>query len=408
MKQPSMQPEDRGSSLNREALHNRLYTPSFLIMAFASFSMVSSLASFFLFPLFVTARGGSKIDIGVMMGVMALAAVFCRPWVSLMVDRAGRKRSYTAGSFIMGSAPLAYLLLDGPLTGFYWPLVVLRLFHGIGVALCFTASFTYIADIIPPGRLNEGIGMFGTSGLMGMAVGPLITEPIIHRFGFDVYFLVCAGMGFLSFFLHLPLRETFVYRADERQAGFFEVLRRRKILMVTMLAFLFGIGLAGYGGFVAPFAQALGIEHISVYFVAYTFAAVVTRFFGGRAADRVGEERVVPCALFITGGGLLLLTQLGGHVLLAIAGLVSGCGHGILYPSLNTLALRRERSEVRGKINGIYTGGIDLGIFLGSVLLGWIGEHAGYRAVFAVAGGSLMLGLAVFLSRMRVWLDEPD
>ena len=46
-----------------------LYSPSFITMAFANLFIVSSFGTFFLFPLFVTSHGGSKSDIGIIMGV---------------------------------------------------------------------------------------------------------------------------------------------------------------------------------------------------------------------------------------------------------------------------------------------------------------------------------------------------
>ena len=151
-----------------------LYSPSFLLMSFANFFTVSSFGTFFLFPLFVTDHGGSKADIGIIMGAFALSSVLCRPWISALVDRIGRKRSYTIGCLILSILPLTYLLFQGELSNFYLPLLLVRTIHGVGLAFCFTSSFTYIADIVPKERLNEGIGMFGVTGLSGLAIGPLL------------------------------------------------------------------------------------------------------------------------------------------------------------------------------------------------------------------------------------------
>ena len=52
-----------------------LYTSAFILMSGANFFMVCGLASFFLFPLFITERGGTQIDVGLLMGVMAQVGV---------------------------------------------------------------------------------------------------------------------------------------------------------------------------------------------------------------------------------------------------------------------------------------------------------------------------------------------
>ncbi len=373
-----------------------LYNRSFVLMAAANLFTVSGIGAFFLFPLFITSHGGSKADIGIIMGTLALSAVACRPWISEMIDSLGRKRSYTVGCTIMSLIPLAYLLFRGELDSFYLPLLFIRVIHGVGLALCFTSAFTYIADIVPESRLNEGIGMFGITGLTGMAVGPAIGETIIRAFGFNQFFLSATIMATTGLCLQLALPESYTRVTIETSESFFSVLNRKKVLIVALLALLFGFALSASGSFVAPFAKQKHLAFISLYYICYSSAAVLTRLPGGRLADRIGEERIIPNALVLTGVGLLLLIFLKGNFILILSGLMSGCGHGFLFPCLNSLAIRGEPAHIRGKINGVFTGGIDAGVFLGSIVLGFIGEWAGFRALFLVAGISLLPGLWIY------------
>ena len=376
-----------------------LYTPSFILMAAANFFNVSSFSTFFLFPLFITSHGGSKADIGIIMGTAMLSSVLCRPWISEMIDRIGRKRCYGIGCIIMSLVSLSYLMFKGQLTGFYLPLLLVRLLHGVGLAICFTSAFTYIADIIPKERLNEGIGMFGVTALIGMAIGPVVAETIIGEFGFPSFFLTAAALAAVGFFLHLFLSESYAGLPRGSEETFFSVLVKRKMLVVAVMALIFGFGLAASGSFVSPFAREQHLTFISLYYISYSSAAVITRFFGGRLADRVGEERIIPYALILTGAGFMLLMFLGGDTILLISGLMSGCGHGFLFPSLNALALRKEPIGIRGKINGIFTGGIDAGAFVGSVLLGYIGEWAGFQTLFFAAGFALLAGFMIYRTK---------
>ena len=373
-----------------------LYVPSFVLMAVANFFTVSSFGCFFLFPLFITSHGGSKADIGIVMGVTVLSSVLCRPWISEMIDRVGRKRCYGIGCITMSLLPLSYLMFRGELSGFYLPLLLVRFLHGVGLAICFTSGFTYIADIVPKERLNEGIGMYGVTALVGMAVGPVIAEIIIGEFGFQSFFIAASSLAFVGFFLHLPLAESYDGRISGSESSFFSVLKRKKMLLIVALAFLFGFGLAASSNFVSPFAKEQHITFISLYFIAYSSAAVMTRFFGGRLADRVGEERIIPYALIITGVGFLVLIALGGDIILVVAGFMSGCGHGFLFPCLNALALRDEPRGIRGKINGIFTGGIDAGAFSGSIILGYVGQWAGFQTLFLIAGFALFAGFVIY------------
>jgi MFS family permease len=369
-------------------------------MSAANFFTVCSLGAFFLFPLFIQDHGGSKADIGIIMGAFALSSVLGRPWISVLTDQIGRKRSYTIGCVIMSGLPLTYLLFQGDLSNFYLSLLIVRVIHGVGLAFCFTSAFTYIADIVPQERLNEGIGMFGVTGLSALAVGPFVAEIIIRDFGFSYFFLAAAGLGGMGLLLQLPLRESFTQASEESSQSFFSVLRRRRTMTVALLAIIFGFGLSAAGGFVSPFAKEQAVAFISLYFLCYSSAAVTTRLLGGRLADRVGEERIIPYALVLTGAGLMMLIFLGGSVVLALSGFLSGCGHGFLFPCLNTLAIRNEPIEIRGKINGVFTGGIDAGAFVGSVILGYIGEWAGFPTLFLAAGLAFLMGLWIYKIRI--------
>jgi len=386
-----------------------LYSRPFILIWIANFFVLCNLSSFFLFPLFITEHGGNKSDIGILMAAMMISSILMRPWIAQLVDRFGRKKSYFLGTLIMTIMPVVYMLFDGALSNFYTPLFVIRIVHGIGVALGFTASFTYVADISPPQRLNEGIGMFGITALVGMAVGPGISEPIIHNFGFEAYFLMVSILGAIALALELFLPETYFLQSfQDRQISFFSVLKRKKIFGIALVTMLFGVGLAAQGGFVSPYVEDLKLPNVTVFFVAYSMAAILTRFFGVRIADRVGELKIIPFALAINALGYLFLIAVKNSWVLIFSGIITGCGHGLLFPCLNSLVIRDEPVHIRGKINGVFTGGMDLGLFLGSIFLGYIGEWFGYRPIFFSTFLILMTGLGTFFGLLKTGFIAHD
>lgn len=372
-----------------------LYSPVFISMSLVNLLTVSSFGMYFLFPLFISDHHGTKSDIGIMMGIFTLSAVIFRPWISDMIDRIGRKRSYTLGSVTMSVFPFFYLLFQGDLSSFYSKLILIRILHGVGFAICFTAAFTYIADIVPKDRLNEGIGIFGLFGIIGLAVGPAIGELVINHHGFDAFFLVSAAVAFLGLLVQIFLPESYRYAATRESESFFSLFRKKKFSLIGILSFIFGFSLAASGGFIAPFAKEANIAFVSLYYICYSITAVLTRIIGGKLADRVGEKRLIPYALILTGAGLIILVQLSGNVILVISGVMLGCGHGFLFPCLDSLAIRGEPINIRGKINGVFTGGLDTGTLLGSIILGYIADWLGFQYLFLVAGILVFFGLPV-------------
>jgi len=372
-----------------------VYTPAFWAMALANLCHTASFSAFFLLPLFVLDHGGNQGDIGVIMGVFALASALCRPWVAEMIDRIGRKRSYTVGSLLMLVSPFLYIFIQDPLGATYPLFLLLRAVHGIGLAICFTAVFTFMADILPPDRLNEGIGMFGISGLLGIAIGPVVAEITLEHFGFFGLFLTAGALAAVALFVHQPLQESCRERRSTQEITFFGLLKRKKFIAVGLLALLFGFGVAATGGFVAPLAEERNLGFISVYFFCYSGGAIAVRFIGGWLADSLGEKRILPYGIAFYMAGLFLLPFTYNQVTLCAAGILSGIGHGLLFPLLNTMAVRDEPAAIRGKATGIFTGGIDTGIFAGSLMLGYIGDWFGLDVLFVCAGLSMATALVL-------------
>ncbi len=91
-----------------------------------------------------------------------------------------------------------------------------------------------------------------------------------------------------------------------------------------------------------------------------------------------------------------MLVFMKGSGMLFFSGFMTGCGHGLLYPALNAHAIRGEPRDVRGKITGAYTGSIDAGAFVGSVILGYVGELAGFQALFLAAGAVVLCAIFIF------------
>jgi predicted MFS family arabinose efflux permease len=318
-----------------------------------------------------------------------------------MIDHIGRKRSYTIGCLIMTLLPLMHLFLKAPLTDDYLLLLLIRVVHGIGLAICFTAVFTFVVDLIPVNRLNEGIGIFGTSGLIGLAIGPMIAEVIIDTYGFTTFFLATSGLAAFALLLQIPVKDHHHLQPSStiKSPSFFALLKTRKQLVVGGLALLFGFGLAATGNFIAPFAEQRALSFISIYFLAYSCAAVSIRFVAGRLADRIGENQIIPWGLGLAAGGLLMVPLVHGNLFLLVVGFLFGIGHGLLFPALNAMAVRGEAYAVRGKVTGIFTGGIDSGAFLGAMILGTIGQFAGFTALFISAGFVVLSGLYLFRFR---------
>ncbi len=105
-----------------------------------------------------------------------------RPLAGALADRWGRKPVLVLGAALLcGGPPLYAFVSSVPL------LLGVRAVHGVGLGLFSTAYPALIADLLPPGRYGEGLGlanaatnyrvMYATTGgitLLGLVVGRLV------------------------------------------------------------------------------------------------------------------------------------------------------------------------------------------------------------------------------------------
>ena len=69
-------------------------------------------------------------------------------------------------------------------------LLAVRILHGAGFGITTTTYGTVVSDLIPSARRGEGMGYFGLSGTIAMALGPLIGLWLMQTYNFTIF--LCA------------------------------------------------------------------------------------------------------------------------------------------------------------------------------------------------------------------------
>ncbi|MCP3891034.1 MAG: MFS transporter [Desulfobulbaceae bacterium] len=390
-----------------EASAPPLLTRNFLCLLGAGFLCFTALGIFYLFPLFVINLGGSKSDIGILMGVMALSAVCVRPWVSGLVDQLNRKTTFAIGCALIALISGAHIYVVAPIDRIFYLLVLMRFIFGIGLGFIIVSSMTLASDLTPPRRLNEGLGIFGVMPLLGIATGPVIGEAIIASWGFTGMFLLTIGACALTVLFLIPIIEPIREKTDQRKDSFFTVLATPVVWRIGLVIITFGIAFAAHGSFVAPFAESRSLS-VSIYFITYSAAAVISRLFGGRLSSYCGEYKMILASLLGMGAGFLLLAQTSSNIGLVASGLLAGAGQGIFFPSVLAFSVRSVKSGDRGKITGIITGGVDTGMLIGSFSLGYLGDLFGFPVLFTVAAFCVLVGVFLFIFMRKTIMLPKD
>jgi MFS family permease len=372
-----------------------VYTKPFILAALANFLVFTNLNVYTLLPLYIRDLGGREGQIGSIMAMYSLAAVACQAGMGPLLDRFGRRRFMLATVGAVTLVSVAFTLVRS----LGWYFYVLRLTQGVAYALFLTSNLALLADLAPPTRRAEAVGIFGVSGLVTIAIAPAVGEIVERAWGFRVLFAgsVVVALAALAVCAATVVPERGAAEAPSRLGREFW----RTFTPILATALQFGLANSIVFVFLPPFAQEAGLPRIGPFYVVYTAAAVGVRFFGGRAADRFGRWQVILPSLVGLTSGVLLFSLLHSTALLLLIGLINGTSHGFVYPATSALAVDRAPVGARGRVLAAYNTAAMGGSALGAIGFGWLAQWLGYRPAYLVAGLILSLGVLHSLRERR-------
>lgn len=377
-----------------------------LILFLSGLLFWSSLASLLpTLPLYVEHIGGTKQQIGLVMGAFALGLLPSRAWFGPLADRHGRRIVILVGAGVAASAPLGYLLID-QISG----LMVLRAYHGISIA-AFTIGYSaLVTDLSPPDKRGEVVGYMSLVNPIGVAIGPAVGGFLLEATGYPPLFLMAAGLGALSLVCTTQVEdvaEPLTHPSDNQtqatppnpQQSFWQLLWNPRVRIPALVMLLIGIVFGTLSTFVPLFIKQTGVALNPGWF--YTAAAISSfsiRILTGRASDRYGRGLFITASLIGYTLSMLTLWTAGSTTAFLIAGILEGAASGTLLPMMIVLMSDRCLPQERGRYFALCVGGFDFGLAVAGPSLGTIAEFAGYRNMFALAAGMATVALIIFLT----------
>ncbi|WP_052476211.1 MFS transporter [Cohnella kolymensis] len=380
------------------------------------------LSSFFVFltfytlsatlPQFVSDKlNGSHQQVGWVMTAFIISAVLFRPLAGRWLDLIGRRKVLIFSLLLFIAATISYFSVYSFLF-----LILLRFVHGISFGVATTANGTIAADIIPEKRKGEGMGYFALSMNLAMALGPFLGLVLIQHTSFTVLFAVTSLFAALALIcgadIRLPKPAAPVAAAQASNRHWTQFIEPGA-MPIALIAMMLSFAYSGILTFIPSYAGDLGMPSMaSSFFVVYAVMIIVSRPFTGKLFDRFAEQYVIYPSLILYVLGLLLLSQAHTPLLFLASSAVIGLGFGTLYPCLQTIAIRDSAAHRRGLATSTFLLFYDIGIGLGSVILGSIASstHEGNMyllsaAVVAAAGLAYMSLLYVRQRKLRLAME---
>ena len=354
-----------------------------------------------LLPLYLSEHFGATKDvIGLVLSGYTITALLFRPFSGYVVDSFPRKMVLMVSFGVFAIFFAGYLAASTLLL-----FTIVRTLHGGPFGALTVANSTVAIDVLPSSRRTEGIGYYGLSNNLAMAIAPTIGIFIYQLTNsFEVLFwlaLIVATTGWLiDSTVKLPKKEIIREKSTLSLDRFF--LTRGWLLGLNMVAFGFSFGvlsnyLAIYGKEVMGITGGTG-----TYFMLCSVGLILSRLQGSKALrdGRVTHNAATGMVISLVGYTLFILmptlaqssmvngqcSMVNGQWSMFIgyygSALLIGLGNGHMWPAFQNMTINVATNKQRGTANSTILISWDIGMGLGILVGGIVAELISYSAAF--------------------------
>ncbi|MCL2409511.1 MAG: MFS transporter [Oscillospiraceae bacterium] len=378
-----------------------IWNKNFICVMIANFMLVMAHSS--INPLverYTEHLGANPQLVGLLVGMFFGVALAMRPFAGPVTTKVD-KRKLLVIVFILGAvANLGYALFHN-IPAF----VAFRVIHGIQFSLIGLVLLTLASDHLPPEKMASGMGIYGIGGAIGAAVAPSIgagwvalgTNLRSEGFGFTLMFLFGTAMFLLAIIPSLILAPDRKTKAEIKSTGawYKNILSIHAVPTATVI-FLLVIANSLIHTYMFGFGIEQGIYGISIFYLVLALTLAVSRPMCGVLTDRLGVSKVMfpglalfAVALVVIGFSTALWMTLVGAVMVAI-------GLGGTQPTIQAMCMQSETPLRRGVAGNTFYIGLDLGLFLGPVLGGFVRTQTSFAFMFRSAAVPVVFAIAAF------------
>jgi len=358
-----------------------------------------------LLPLYLVERFDATKDVvGMVLSGYTLTALLARPFSGFLVDTFPRKKVLMVCYFLF------FIFFGGYLGATSLLLfTIVRTLHGAPFGALTVANSTVAIDVLPSSRRNEGIGYYGLSNNLAMAIAPSIAI-YLYRLtdNFELLFwlaLIIAGLGMA---VDAGIKMPKVASSQKQSPDKGSILRldrffllRGWLLALNMVFFGFCFGVVS--NYLAIYSkEVMGITGgTGTWFLLVSLGLVASRLQGAkglREGHLVSNATIGTIISSFAYSIFVIFPNAFGYYGSAI---LLGLGNGHLWPAFQNMMISMAHHNERGTANSTLLISWDIGIGLGVLAGGLISEVVSYSAAFWTVATAQIVGMALFLVSTR-------
>lgn len=373
--------------------NEKIWNRRFILLFITNLLVLAAFyASIPIIPIYCQEIGITGSRVGIVLTAMSVATILFRPIAGYLLDNFNRYWVYLLFLALFCLSFPAFIALP-----FFGALIVVRLYMGAVYSVCGSATMTLAGDVLPPQKITEGISRFAFTVSIGMAVGPYVGLQVQNHMSSEASFLTIFGITVAALICVSCCRIR--YPKVERKK--FSI---RDSIYGPALPFMFNMMflMIPYGAVIAYssiFAQEKNLTAYLPYFYITLVAGMLVSKLSTQKWIDAGKHRVLVYVSLV----ILILTMVsylfmdtGIHLLLA--GFFFGLGYGILQPLFQSFVTGSTPAPKRGVANATYMLSYDIGIGIGSLLMGCLQETIGLPVGFALTSIAYVVGFIIYVT----------
>jgi len=350
-----------------------------------------------LLSLVLDAQGVSKTVIGMSIVAQACAGVVIAPFVPRLMMRVGSGRVMQMATVLAAATLIAMGLFQNIYLWF-----PLRFLLGASASMLWAASETVINELVDDNWRGRIIGVYGSAGAVGFALGPLVLVATGSQ-GL-MPFAVTASLVIIASLPLFWLRN----KPDGGDETSRPSLRRifRLVPHIMILNLIYAAAIEAFIAFFPLFGIHIGLgeaRSLSLLTV-FAFGGVVLQLPLGWLADHVHRQRLLLSCILLTVTGFILLPK---FIALAVSGpmltFALGGVEGMIYAMGMILLGQRFRGTELASASVLFTGMWGVGTMFGPAIVGagmdWLGADSFPYLIAAIFASYLPV---YFFGRRRI------
>lgn len=366
-------------------------------------------------PLFIIDVGSTTLELGLITAVQSLISVLTRVPISALSDRLGRWRLMLLSLLISVGSTALFAFVYKPL--WFFPIVTLS---ALSWSILGPISLVITSDLSSINTRGAIMGIYFTAIGASLFFGPLLCSVLTLYLGYRDIFLISSIFPLLALILFTTktkhseidappaLSKNSVNLATVMHS-FNRIFRVKNVTAMYYAQTVFAVSFGVFSTIFALYAKEslmLTSSTIALLFSVRGFINVLIRLPMGSISDKIGRRNPILIAHLLIVVVFALLPFVKDTIFLALLLIIYGIGWGMRVAPDSALVSESVESSDRPLALAILMTMFDVGIVLGSLMVGIFSTMLSTPNLFLICTPILLSGLIVLFLLTKETLKQ--